>query len=127
MDLKQYILGELGAHRISQEQAVALLRELKNKDINGRDIAVIGIGARLPMADSPEEFWDNLIHMRNCFTAIGLERSRITEIYRNPHYAEFMEMPPTQEKLEDTLEQTLGAFISDIDRFDPGFFGIPPK
>ena len=128
MDLKQFILGELEAQRVSQEQAVALLKELKsNKGIGGRDIAVIGIGARLPMADSPEEFWDNLLNMRNCFTAIGLERVRITETYRNPHYAEFVEMPPTQGNLEDTLEQTLGAFISGIDRFDPGFFGIPPK
>ncbi len=127
VDLKQYVLRELAAKRISQEQAVTFLKELKSKNAGSRDIAVIGIGARLPMADNPEAFWDNVLHMRNCFTAIGLERARITEPYRNPHYAEFVEMPPTQDKLEDTLEQTLGACISDIDKFDSGFFGIPPK
>ncbi len=127
VDLKQYILGELAANRISQEAAVAFLKELKMKNTGGKDIAVIGLGARLPMADSPDEFWDNILNMRNCFTAIGRERGRITETYRNPHYAEFVEMPPTQGELDDTLEQTLGAFISDVDKFDSGFFGIPPK
>ncbi len=127
VDLKQYILDQLAAGCISQEEAVAFLKELKGKNTAVRDIAVIGVGARLPMADSPEDFWDNLVNMRNCFTAIGLDRSRVTEPYRNPHYAEFMEMPRTQGKLEDSLEQTLGAFISGIDRFDPAFFGIPPK
>ena len=100
---------------------------MKNKNTGGKDIAVIGLGARLPMADSPDAFWDNIINMRNCFTAIGRERARVTDTYRNPHYAEFVEMPPTEEDLDDTLEQTLGAFISDIDKFDSGFFGIPPK
>ncbi len=127
IDLKQYILGELSKGNLSQENAVALLKELKNKNTVGRDIAVIGMGARLPMAEDPEAFWDNIINMRNCFTAIGRERARVTETYRNPHYAEFVEMPPTEGELGDTLEQTLGAFISDIDKFDAGFFGIPPK
>lgn len=126
-DLKQFVLNELAAKRISQEEAVAYLKELKSKSGANRDIAIIGIGARLPMANSPEEFWDNMIHMRNCFTAIGLERSRIMDVYRNPHFAEFMEIQPTTENLEDSLEQTIGAFISDIDKFDFGFFGIPPK
>lgn len=127
IDLKQYILGELSAGRIGQDDAVALLKEWKNKTTGGREIAVIGIGARMPMADSPEAFWDNILNMRNCFTAIGRERARVTETYRNPHYAEFVEMPPSEGSLDDTLEQTLGAFISDIDKFDAGFFGIPPK
>lgn len=127
INLKQYILKELSAGRIKQEDAIALLKEWKSKNSGDREIAVIGIGARMPMADSPDAFWDNILNMRNCFTAIGRERSRVTEPYRNPHYAEFVEMPPTDEDLDDTLEQTLGAFISDIDKFDAGFFGIPPK
>ena len=127
IDLKQYILGELTAGRISQDDAVALLKELKNNHSGGREIAVIGIGARLPMADSAQAFWDNILNKRNCFTAIGRERARVTETYRNPHYAEFVEMPASEGNMDDTLEQTLGAFISDIDKFDSGFFGIPPK
>ncbi len=127
IDLKQYVLGELSAGRISQNDAVALLKELKNYRTGEREIAVIGIGVRLPMADSSHAFWDNILNMRNCFTAIGRERARISETYRNPHYAEFVEMPPTEGDMEDTLEQTMGAFISDIDKFDSGFFGIPPK
>ena len=127
IDLKQYVLGELSAGRIAQEDAVALLKELKKNSTGGREIAVIGIGARLPMADSSQAFWDNILNKRNCFTAIGRERARITETYRNPHYAEFVEMPPTEDDLDDALEQTLGAFISDVDKFDSGFFGIPPK
>ncbi len=127
IDLKQYILQELAAGRIPQEQAVSLLRELKHKNAVEREIAIIGLGARLPMSSSPDDFWDNLVNMRNCFTAIGRERARITDTYRNPYYAEFVEMVPTEGILDDTLEETLGAFISDIDKFDAGFFGIPPK
>lgn len=127
MDLKQYIFDELAAQRITQEDAVAFLKELKSKGGAGKDIAVIGLSARLPMADSPEAFWDNILNMRNCFTAIGRERTLLNEPYRNPHYAEFVEMPPVQDKLDDILEQTMGAFITDIDKFDPAFFGIPPK
>jgi acyl transferase domain-containing protein/acyl carrier protein len=78
-------------------------------------IAIIGIGCRFPGADTLEAFWSLLTEGREAVTEVPAERWPIADFY-----------DPT---LEDTgkMNTRFGAFLSDIDRFDPGFFGLSPR
>ncbi|TCP59316.1 amino acid adenylation domain-containing protein [Tumebacillus sp. BK434] len=75
-----------------------------------RDIAIVGIGLRLPDADDVYEFWANLTG--------GLESVR--EIADEElEAAWFHQDPAARRKLVRS-----GAFLEDIDQFDAAFFGI---
>ncbi|MFI0820427.1 type I polyketide synthase, partial [Streptomyces sp. NPDC021098] len=74
-------------------------------------IALVGLSCRLPGAAGPQQLWDLLRDGRSAITATPDER---------------------RGSLEDTghLEPPAlrwGAFLEDVDRFDPGFFGIGPR
>ena len=78
-------------------------------------IAVIGISGKFPGADTVEEFWENLKAGRNSITEIPAERWNWKEYYGDPN------------KETGKTNCKWGAFISDIDKFDPLFFEISPK
>jgi acyl transferase domain-containing protein len=78
-------------------------------------IAIIGIGCRFPGADSPQAFWQLLSNGVDAITEIPADRWNIDEFYdRNP------ETP-------GKMNSRYGGFLSQVDRFDPHFFGISPK
>ena len=103
----KYILSQLAAKNLSEAQAVQLLKELKSAEPKAeRDIAVIGMSCRLPMAQNPEEFWDNLISGRNCFVAKPACKRQGEKVIGHPLYADLFEVEPFhkgQENLEDFL------------------------
>ncbi len=81
---------------------------------NGRDVAVIGFACRFPGAADASAFGQLLREQRS---AIGpMPRDRwLAACQFDPHYAEtFGHVPPS------------GAFLTNIDRFDPEFFRIAP-
>lgn len=126
-DLKRFILSQLQKGSITKEEAAKYIGELqqkKEKDFN--DIAVIGVSCRMPMADNVDEFWDNIINGRNCFTAKPPEKLLLGKPLANPYYAEFLGLSPYEDAAEN-LEMYIGAYIKDIDKFDANFFGIPPR
>ena len=75
--------------------------------VNGRDIAVIGLHGRFPKASNTSMYWQNLCKARNCIEKIPADR------------------------WQDTPEQKFpggwGAFLENVEKFDPAPFGIPPK
>jgi polyketide synthase PksN len=79
-----------------------------------RRIAVIGMACRFPGSPSPELFWNNLLQGRHLVTEVPSERWSLEE-----HYA-----PPEQGRLNTSCSRW-GGYISGIDLFDPGYFGIP--
>jgi len=126
-NLKRYILDQLVKQLISQQEAALLLNELQqrdNKNIN--DIAIIGLACRVPMAQNPEEFWDNLINGRACFVTKPADRLNFEKVFKNKHYAEFVGRDQFTEKNE-ILENFIAGYIEDFDKFDAKFFGIPPR
>jgi len=127
-ELKKYILSQLGKGAITSENAVIFLNEMQKKENTDKhvDIAVIGMACRLPMADSVDEFWDNILNGRNCFTAKPAEKLLMGKPLANPYYAEFLGVSPYEDEAEN-LENFIGAYIKDIDKFDANFFGIPPR
>lgn len=79
-----------------------------------RDIAVIGISGRYPMAENLDEFWENLRNGRNCITEIPRDRWDYT-LYHHP-----------ERGVSGKTYSKWGGFLENIDKFDPLFFNITP-
>lgn len=77
------------------------------------DIAIIGLSSKFPGANSVEEFWENLLAGKSSISTVPPERW-------------------DWQKQHGDLNQNgknsvnTGGFISNIDKFDPTFFGISP-
>lgn len=76
-------------------------------------IAVIGMSARLPGADSLSQFWDNL--RRGEESIVTLSESQLVSA------------GVTEQSLANPLYVRRAAMVDGIDEFDPEFFGIPPQ
>lgn len=123
----KYILSQLAAKKLPEAQAVQLLKELKSAAPKAsRDIAVVGISCRLPMANNPEEFWDNLASGRNCFVAKPSCKKQGERVIGHPLYADLFEVEPFH-KGQENLEDYVAPYIEDVDRFDAKFFNILPR
>jgi acyl transferase domain-containing protein/thioesterase domain-containing protein len=79
------------------------------------DIAIIGVNGRYPLAENPEEFWENLQAGRNCVTEIPEDRWDHKRYYH-----------PDKNKVGKSYSKW-GGFIKDVDKFDPMFFNISPR
>ncbi|MEM7198650.1 MAG: amino acid adenylation domain-containing protein [Planctomycetota bacterium] len=76
-------------------------------------IAVVGMAARLPGAPSIDAFWDHLRAGRD-----GVQHFSRDELLAAGVDAAL---------LDDPRFVPAGPVLADIDRFDAGFFGIPPR
>lgn len=78
-------------------------------------IAIVGIGCRFPGANSPVEFWQLLCDGIDAITEVPHSRWPVEQFY-DPN-------PDAPNKTNTRW----GGFLTDIDRFDPQFFGIAPR
>ncbi|MCY8472948.1 beta-ketoacyl synthase N-terminal-like domain-containing protein [Bacillus halotolerans] len=85
----------------------------ETKEYTADGIAIIGMSGQFPKANNVTEFWDNLIHGRNCISEVPEERWDWRKYTENT----------------DGKQSSLqwGGFIEGIGEFDPLFFGISPK
>lgn len=79
------------------------------RDLNGTEIAVIGMAARLPGAGSTDAFWSALEDGRDLVTDFG---------------ADELDAAVTRELRSVTDYVRCAAVLDGIDMFDAGFFGI---
>lgn len=77
------------------------------------DIAIIGMGALFPRAQSPEKFWENIVSRVDAIGEIPPDRWD-WRLYYDPDPA-----------APDKIYAKKGGFLDDIP-FDPMRFGIPP-
>ncbi|MGA3227888.1 MAG: beta-ketoacyl synthase N-terminal-like domain-containing protein, partial [Acidobacteriaceae bacterium] len=74
--------------------------------LNSEPIAIIGMGCRLPGGvDSPEAYW-------------ALLRDGVDAI---------TDLPPERSSFFAATTACQGGFLREVDQFDAGFFGIPPR
>jgi len=78
-------------------------------------IAVVGVGCRLPGAAGPEELWHLLEGGVDAVSEVPPDRWDIDSLYA----AE----PATPQKMNTRW----GGFLTGVDQFDAGFFGIAPR
>jgi len=78
-------------------------------------IAVIGLACRLPGAATPEAFWQLLLDGQDLVTAVPAARWDMDQYY-----------DPVPGKPGKSYVRT-GAFLDEVDSFDPQFFGISPR
>ena len=89
----------------------------KDNEDNSRkdcDIAVIGIGARLPSGDDIDKFYELLSKETNFVRKFPFERRALINDYAKREYGE-------------DVRYVKGAYLDDIDAFDSEFFGFSPK
>ena len=74
------------------------------------DIAIIGMACQFPNgADSVEAYWEKLLQNYNGITEIPNDRKELKEYF------------------DEKNVKMYGGFLSSIDQFDAGLFGITPK
>jgi acyl transferase domain-containing protein/tryptophanase/acyl carrier protein/SAM-dependent methyltransferase len=78
-------------------------------------IAIVGMSGVMPQSDDLEMFWENLEKARDLVTIIPKERWNWENYYGDP----LKEINKSNSKW--------GAFMNEIDKFDPLFFGISPR
>lgn len=79
------------------------------------DVAIIGLAGKYPMADNPEEFFENLCKGMDCITEIPQERWNYQLYYDE------------DKKAKGKSNCKWGGFINGVDEFDPLFFHISPR
>jgi len=77
------------------------------------DIAIIGIGALFPRAQTPRQYWDNIVSRVDAIDDIPADRWNY-DLYYDPDPA-----------ARDKIYAKKGGFLDDVP-FDPMRFGIPP-
>ncbi|MFV2127294.1 SDR family NAD(P)-dependent oxidoreductase [Micromonospora sp. LOL_013] len=81
----------------------------------GEPIAIIGMAGRFPGADSIDEFWQLLVDGRDGVGPVPPQRWNGAALH---------DSDPMR---TGTITTDQGGFLSDVDRFDAGFFGIPAR
>ncbi|PWY57586.1 beta-ketoacyl synthase [Legionella qingyii] len=98
---------------LDMETVKPITSTFKHANHSSKDIAIIGLSGTFPMANSMDEFWQNLSSGRDCVGQVPVERW---------NYKDY----PVQIGGEEHYFPH-GGFIPDIDKFDPLFFNISPR
>lgn len=91
------------------------MRSQVEEVLRAEPIAVIGMGCRVPGADSLDEFWELLINGVDAIREVPDDRWDIDSYYD----ADF--------NAPGKISTRSGGFLNQIDSFDPTFFGISPR
>ncbi len=85
-----------------------------NQKLGNNPIAVIGMSAMFADALNLEQYWENILNLKDSIKDVPLDRWKIEDYY-DPNF-----------KAEDKTYCKRGGFLPDID-FDPMEFGLPPN
>ncbi|MCH8558579.1 MAG: HAD-IIIC family phosphatase, partial [Balneolia bacterium] len=77
------------------------------------DIAIVGMAGRFPKAKNVDEYWDNLVNGRECFTELTDEQ--------------MLKSGVDPELLKDPDYVRVSPVLEDYDKFDAHFFGYTPR
>lgn len=108
--------------QLSQDAALSLIAEYKHQhsshsEQKNHKIAVIGMSARMPLANNCEEFWNLLVKGTNCVRSFPESRRK--------------DIDPLAEQIPDKQfvkgkRYWVGGFLEEVDKFDHEFFEILP-
>lgn len=107
-----HTINALTAHLlgIEPEQQATTVR----KETTSEPLAIIGLACKLPGAENPNQFWENLI----------TQTDSIQEVPENRwDYKQYYSDTPAPGKMNTKW----GGFMKDVDQFDAAFFAIAPR
>lgn len=115
-DVYKYILSNITNGKMDKQTAIKLISMLKKKrELHARDIAIVGIGTKLPLASDLDEFWGMVMSKGNYTRSCSKDRQEDIA-----NYIAFSGEDGESEYYD-------GVFLDHIDHFDHEFFNIPPK
>ncbi len=85
-------------------------------EVSTKAIAVIGIGVKMPLADTVADFWKLLVNGVDCIRDLPAARRQDVLAMISGLYGE-----------GESVQFEPGAYLEAIDRFDYGFFGLSPR
>ncbi|MBE6051591.1 MAG: amino acid adenylation domain-containing protein [Clostridium sp.] len=99
------------ANYINKDKEIIVNKKVnKNSESHlNDDVAIIGIGIKMPGADTIDEFWTNIEKGKNCVRGIPDERKKLME---------------GVVKYKEDILNFRCSYIDDIDKFDYKFFSI---
>lgn len=89
---------------------------IKVEKVSSKDIAIIGLSVRVPLADNAEEFWENVKNNVDCLMDFPEGRKKDADKCRS-----FMNSESVG------TNYCKAAYLQDIDKFDYKFFNLSPK
>ncbi len=125
--IKKYVLEQVATKKLDHKEAELMLRELLSKGVNVEtDIAIIGMSGKYADSSNLNEYWDVLINKKNCIRDYDEQRIQDGDhLLDIPFYQEIMLGYPIS---RENVRYFKSGFLKDgIDKFDGGFFGIPPR
>lgn len=125
---RKFIIEQLAKKHISRDAAKKMLEELgAGVPKKSRDIAIVGIGSKIPGAKNNQEFWTNLAGGVESITDFPAARRKDTDVFfTNPAVAKRIGLPYVKEDSVDKMYLP-GGYLEEIDKFDNDFFNIPPN
>jgi len=94
-------------------------RRFPHAERNGYDtegIAIVGMGCRFPGgSNSPDEYWELLRAGRDAFSEVPADRWDLASYY------------DSDPDVPGKMYARHGAFVGNVDQFDPAFFGMTPR
>lgn len=116
-NLQDYILEQVSQKKLTAIEAMQLLNELKNSNPSqSKEYAVIGIACRFPQAETPNQFWKNLINKKDTIGSFPKNRIQDVKCINQQTYEMFRD-----------LNCRVGSYLDRIDLFDHTFFGVTPS
>lgn len=115
-NIYRYILEKTSSGSIDKTLAAELIKMIKKSSTLHKDMAIIGIGVNLPLADSMDEYWDILSNSVNCIREFPAARKEDID-----KYLSYSGMA------RDAIQYVNGAYLEHIDYFDYKFFRITPS
>lgn len=103
-------------HYIDAEYMIDEKKSEYNVEAEGNEknkIAVIGYSCRFPQADNADEFWNNILHGRDCITEIPKERWELDGFYDK-----------NSDNNSETSYSKWGGFLGSLSHYDTAFLGM---
>lgn len=116
-NLAQLVLENIIAGKVDKEIGIEILKHLKSgAEKSVKDIAIIGMSGRFPMADCIDEFWKNICNGVDCVGEFPENRKIDSDNLRM-----FTHLKETEGRY------CQGGYLKEIDKFDCAFFKLSPK
>lgn len=128
--LKNYILQQVYNHSLTKDEAKEYLLELEknNSKIGSKDIAIIGMSGKFPLADDLDQYWGTLLQERNCIRDFPKERYPMVDNFlKNFYMKELIQDDCLDVEGNIDIEYQHRGYLDSIDKFDAEFFGIAPR